>query len=261
MRHVLVHYHIFKNAGSSLDAILMDSFGDSWRPWDPGAPHSAHGPRELIEFIKTNPSVAAISSHTIRPPFPIMRDVAAYPLVFVRHPILRVASVFKYERSLDGETESQRVAMNSSFAEYVRWRLRPEVEPVVRDFQTLYLSGEHLRYEDPRDAVASSQAYARALGILGDLPVFGIVERFGDSVRQFNDRLKHVFPQIQWREAHENVTEPWLGTLDAIRAEIGNSLYDELEACNAFDLSLYKTATSLFEANATAIDTANLNVK
>ena len=40
MRHVIVHYHIFKNAGSTVDSVLKNNFGDRCgsiegrNPWD-----------------------------------------------------------------------------------------------------------------------------------------------------------------------------------------------------------------------------------
>jgi len=29
-RTILIHYHLFKNAGTSLDAVLKENFGDKW---------------------------------------------------------------------------------------------------------------------------------------------------------------------------------------------------------------------------------------
>jgi hypothetical protein len=253
MRHIIVHYHIFKNAGSSIDAILRDSFGTAWKSWDPGEAHSVFAARELAEFINAHDELSAISSHVARPPEPEIKNITIYPLFFVRHPVLRAASVYKYERSLKGETEAQRVAMNSSFAEYVRWRLRPEVEAVVRDFQTIYLSGEQLRYDDPRRAVATTSAFRRAMTLLEDLPVFGLVERFAESVGVLEQRLAHLFPQIKWREVRVNVTESTLGSLEEIESELGSMLYGELEAANRYDLALYEAANVLFNSKRLAL--------
>jgi hypothetical protein len=253
MRHLIVHYHIFKNAGSSLDAILRDSFKAAWKGWDPGEPHSVFSARELIDFINQNPQLSAISSHVARPPVPELKDVAIYPIIFVRHPILRVASVYKYERSLKGETEAQRMAMNNSFADYVRWRLQPEVEAVVRDFQSIYLSGEQLRYDDPRRARATPAAFQRALALIEDIPAFGLVERFAESVELFEQRLGHIFPNVKWREVRVNVTGEALAGLDDIRRELGDELYGALEAANRYDLALYQSATELFASKRLAL--------
>ena len=39
-RHIVVHYHLFKNAGSSIDHLLKIAYADSWINHDPGdLPH------------------------------------------------------------------------------------------------------------------------------------------------------------------------------------------------------------------------------
>lgn len=248
MTNVIIHYHIFKNAGSSVDALLSESFGDLWLPWDPGEADSVYGPRDVIPFLRANPGVKAVSSHTLRPPAPVLTDVKVFPLLFLRHPILRAPSVYKYDRSLEGETERQRVAQRASFAEYVQWCLTTEAVPIFCDFQTLYLSGEQLRYERPAAARPDRPAFLRAMALVEQMDVFGIVERFADSVAQFRRRLQHVFPEISWREVRENVTEPSLGTLEEIEDALGADLYKRLLAANAFDMALYRRALEIFEA-------------
>lgn len=251
VRNVLIHYHIFKNAGSSLDAILAESLGESWVPWDPGDADSVYGPRDVAAFLRETPGARAISSHTLRPPAPVLEDTRVFPLIFLRHPILRAPSVYKYDRSLDGETERQRVAQRSTFAEYVQWCFQADGVPIFRDFQTLHLSGEQLRYENPRHARPDRNAFLRAVALLESLEVFGIVERFNESVAQFGRRLEHVFPEIAWRETRENVSESGLGTLEEIEAALGGDLYERLVTANAYDMALYERALEFFESRAT----------
>lgn len=163
----------------------------------------------------------------------------------MRDPVLRTASVYKYERKLSGETEAQRVALSSTFAEYVRWRLRADVQPVVRDFQSIYLSGEQLRYEDPRNVRMDDNAFRRALALLDEAPVFGVVERFADSVRHFTTALQPLFPEIRWRESQENATGGHLGSREAIRDELGAEIFAALEEANGYDTLLWKRANEL----------------
>src|SRR5579884_1946584 len=144
MRHVLVHYHIFKNAGSSLDRILRDSLGNAWVEWDPVEPTGAVPPEKLAEFIGGHPQFAAVSSHLARPPLPSVAGVVLHTLIFLRHPILRAASVYKYERTAETGTESARIAASRTFAQYVRWQL-DSGSRTIRDFQTIYLSGARFR--------------------------------------------------------------------------------------------------------------------
>lgn len=249
MTNVIIHYHVFKNAGSSIDALLSEALGESWVSWDPGEADSVYGPRDVIRFLRANSHVRALSSHTLRPPTPILTAVGVHPIVFLRHPILRAPSVYKYDRSLEGETERQRVAKHSSFADYVRWCLSNSDEvPIFCDFQTLYLSAEQLRFEDPRAARADRLAFLRATELIEQLNVFGIVERFGESVAQYSSRLAHLFPEIAWREVHENVTGAELGTLEEIEAALGPEIYQRLVEANGYDLALYNRALQIFES-------------
>lgn len=70
MRYVIVHYHIFKNGGSTIESILEREFGSGFV--------SLHGPEagstlvdsDLAEFLLVEPGVMAISSHHLRYPKP-----------------------------------------------------------------------------------------------------------------------------------------------------------------------------------------------
>jgi hypothetical protein len=245
MRHVVAHYHIFKNAGSSIDALLRASFGAAWVQWDPGEAAGAIPADRLTEFLLQHPGVAAISSHLVRPPFHDAPDLRIHPVFLLRHPLLRCASIYKYERKLNGQTEAERVAASSTFAHYIQWRLRNEAA-VIRNFQTVYLSGERFLHAPGVRILASDAAFERALTLLHNAPIFGIVERFPESARMFEEFLRPFFPQIRFTDIRVNTTETSLTTLEEIRDALGADLYAELEANNEYDLALYSRAQSIF---------------
>ena len=56
MRNVVIHYHIFKNAGSSIDKILLDNYGSAWAPFEGSAPTSLLSVRDLAEFVFSRPT-------------------------------------------------------------------------------------------------------------------------------------------------------------------------------------------------------------
>lgn len=252
-RSVILHYHLFKNAGSSIDALLLEAFGEDWASWDPGHEDSVYGARDVMSFLKGSKNVRALSSHTLRLPEPFSGDMRLVPLVLLRHPILRAASVYKYDRSLDGQTKRQQVAMQSSFAEYTRWVVTSGGAPIINNFQTLYLSGDQIRFDDPTLARAERGTFLRATTTLEGLYAFGIVERFSESLALFEHHLKRVFPTIAWREVRENVGAPGLTSLEEIKDELGDDLYARLEAHNAYDLALYDRANKLFDHHREAI--------
>jgi hypothetical protein len=67
LRPIIVHHHIFKNAGTSIDFSLKKYFGGKWSALE--GEHARHIVTEkiLLEFIQNNPGVSAISSHSLRP--------------------------------------------------------------------------------------------------------------------------------------------------------------------------------------------------
>jgi hypothetical protein len=92
---LIVHYHIFKNAGSSVDAGLHAFFGDSWYNFEGAHAHDVQSTESLRRFIAACPMLRAVSSHLARPPLPYTN---AIPIVFLRHPILRALSVYEFVR-------------------------------------------------------------------------------------------------------------------------------------------------------------------
>ena len=72
MRHLIVHYHIFKNAGSTFDAMLEATFGSRWANHDKTQAAAFITPAELAEYIQAHPHLDALSSHHAVLPLPEM---------------------------------------------------------------------------------------------------------------------------------------------------------------------------------------------
>ena len=66
-RHVLIHHHIYKNAGSTVDTILKKHFGELHKSIEAGDPAGTVPPHLLRQFVVDNPGMRAMSSHTSRP--------------------------------------------------------------------------------------------------------------------------------------------------------------------------------------------------
>ena len=95
-RKVIIHYHIFKNAGTSIDRMLKESFSERWANYDKPEPTSKISPAELEEFILDNPDLMAVSSHHAVPPLPD-KHLEVYPIILLRHPIDRAYSAYLFE--------------------------------------------------------------------------------------------------------------------------------------------------------------------
>ena len=72
-RFIFVHYHIFKNGGTTIESILRREFGGGFA--------TVHGPRAssvldakgLTKFLRLHPGISAVSSHHLRYPKPDIR--------------------------------------------------------------------------------------------------------------------------------------------------------------------------------------------
>ena len=143
-RCVLVHYHIFKNAGSSVDFALQRSFGSRWATFEGCHAHDVQTSEQLGQFLESRPELCAVSSHLARPPLPFS---GCRPIVFLRHPLLRARSVYEFTRR-DLKQHGSQISRNGEFSRYVRWALdagREEGGVVIRDYQVVHLSGASLR--------------------------------------------------------------------------------------------------------------------
>ena len=99
-RPVIVHFHLFKNAGTSVDRILQRNFGDRWIEIE-GPNNKKLTQDALIDFIRGNPQYDAISSHTAVVSVPQYDDIEIIPIFFYRHPIDRIRSAYDFERKQD----------------------------------------------------------------------------------------------------------------------------------------------------------------
>jgi len=262
-RHVILHYHIFKNAGTSFDTALHRSFGDTWAPFDRPVESPAPIPTsELTRFLSDNPQVKAFSSHAARWPEPSGPDLRIYPIVFLRNPIDRVGSIYsQYHRIGD------RNATTRSFGEYVDWVLEtPHLFEhtdltlfVASSFQTLFLSDDD-RIVQPAGApipFVTEGHLASASKRLHSLPVFGLVERYHESLAWIQASLGPVFPELDLKPFRENAANDRAPSIERriseIREALGQQRYERLLRINEADLELYEQAVDLFAARTAGI--------
>ena len=96
-RSVIVHYHTFKNSGTSFDELLTANYQDAHLCFDGPFPYTLFNQQELLKVIRRNPNKIAFSSHSIRLPVPTDLEHNAIAALFVRHPMLRIRSVYGFE--------------------------------------------------------------------------------------------------------------------------------------------------------------------
>lgn len=244
MRHILLHGHIFKNAGSTFDWSLKRSFGEGFIDHRDDKPMRLSGSEVLRQLVQDNPDLCAISSHHMTRDFPELPGVNFIPVNLLRHPLLRIRSVYDFERKQKGVTPGARAAREKSFRDYVAWRMQPDVARTIRNYQTLYLNGCH----KPVDNFAIAEQYfPQALAAISAGALLGIVERYDESMVVLEEALREYFPEIDLSYVAQNVSarankgEDENAALSEILADMG-TLAGRLLDENSFDQAIYQAA-------------------
>lgn len=251
-RCVLIHYHIFKNAGCSVDASLKASLDGGWAAFEGSHAHDILSAAQLAGFLRANPHVRAVSSHLARPPLPWS---GCLPVVFLRHPLLRARSVYEFTRRDSAQPFSQAAGTND-FAGYVRWALRRERGSIViRNYQVVHLSEASWRCEDILDTEAGQNDLEQACTLLEKWGVAGLVESFGLSMRVFQSLYGLALPEIRFENLHINATVstpaiPIDEQIEQCRQMLGTELYEDFMAANEMDTALHAHAKRLLETAA-----------
>ncbi len=247
MRQIIVHYHIFKNAGTSIDIGLEASFGSGWHNFDVHPEWGNIPSSDLLDHLVANPNLQALSSHQARWPEPSGDGIIAYPIVFLRHPIDRVGSMYRF-----GIARDEPGTKGFTLAEYVDRLLEPDSGWVGRSFQTLFLSDDDHLIKPPEgpSTQATEAHFDQAIRRLQRLPTFGMVERFQDSIARLNWWLAPTFPRLALLPFRANASDDRGATLtdriDEIHEALGDIRYQRLESANEADLELWSSAVRLF---------------
>ena len=251
MRPLILHGHLFKNAGSTFDWSLRRCFEDSFLDHRDDESMREGGNEFLKSLILKNPGLIAISSHVM----PLMHSyptgIKIIPIYFLRHPLLRVRSVYEFElRQLPAITPGAIEAKNRSFGEYIAWRLDEKVGAIIRNYHSRYLGG--LRRRGP-SAKGDKEDVGTALQTLSQTPIAPIVEHYDSSMIILEEALKPLFNSIDLSYVAQNVLqkEDKEITLDekllGLQNDLGG-LYDDLVAANRFDLLLYEAGIELLHS-------------
>lgn len=246
-RPVLIHYRIFRNAGSSVDHALRTSFGPRWTTFEGEHVTDAMSTDGLRTFLAQSPTITAVSSRSARPPLPWP---GCRPIVLIRHPIDRMRSIYDFVAA-DRTQPTSEIARARGFCGYVEWVLDGGPGGLaIGNYQTIHLSAATFRNGSVVDAPPTVDDLTEACEHLLSWPAIGLVDRFELSLQLFQELYADEFPGWRARPVRLNARRrssmSLADRLATIRAELGNSLADRLEEANALDLQLYGLAERHF---------------
>jgi hypothetical protein len=236
LRKIIFHYHLFKNAGTSVDELLKANFPNRWLTREFNGSHGANI-AQVAQWLQEEPSAVAFSSHTALLPPPSLDDTELFPVLFVRHPIDRIASAYEFERKQDSNNVGAVVARQTSLTGYIEFHLsQGHSHSQCQNFQID-------RFAHFLKGTTGSQS-ALGLQALDALPFVGLVEEFEQSINRLATWLTPHFPGFKPVLAAKNVSRdrslPLELKLEGIRAEIGSACYDSLLEANAGDMALFE---------------------
>lgn len=236
---ILFHCHLFKNAGTTIEYLLNRNFPDAHGHLE-AADFRQLTPAEITGALDQNAHWRALSSHTaslVIPEYP--RPLIG--LVFIRHPIDRVHSVYRYERRRTDEDKimnpSAQVAKETDFRGFVNWALDENngYGSIIRNFQSRHILG--------RDDLPEAKRLLRRTSCVGT------VEELDLSLGVFKYSLKRYFGEMNLDYVIQNQSRNRHPELDSrikeIESLLGPELYGDLLAKNASDLELWAYAGRL----------------
>ncbi len=246
-RHILLHYHLFKNAGTSIDRLLQESYGEQWKNYDKDKPGAKISGAEIQLYLEDNPALVALSSHQIVPPVP-RGDFSILPIVFLRDPVDRIKSAWLFEWQKQPGLSTPK----GSLSDYILEKFKPRSGSVIANFQVSRLSNSEYNNTIPVAGLSDHDRLHQAMAFLRQCPFFGIVDRFDDSLRLLADATRHNYPELECKAYKENVSQSMSVSLAEkyaqLQHEIGNEMYNTVLQRNALDLQLYSYALGLFDS-------------
>lgn len=254
MRKVIVHYHIYKNSGTSFERVLDESFGPRHIRFDGPFPFFTIDQVQLDRIIRRHRDAQAFSSHQTQLPHPSALDYQVIAALFLRHPILRIASIYRFKRKTRDGTPASELAQTHEFPAFIEACFRTAGQlPHISNGQTRHLSAVHGSNPEVR-RLADKMIYdlATARRNLANVELLGRTDHFEQDVQRFAGiAAGHDLILKVPSNTRHNTTEDSSGSVEErverTLSELPGALRQKLLAANAQDLALYADAAKLIE--------------
>lgn len=256
-RNIIIHVHIFKNAGSTFDWSLNRNFEYKFIDHRDNIPMIKDKISYLINYLEKNPHIKALSSHHIHFEIKTIKNYQFHKVYFLRDPILRAKSVYTFEKKQsNSDTPGSKKAKQLSFKDFISWYLEDDSPRTIQNSQTAFCAGLDI------DAIPELSTLKKAIFNIGQNPLIGVVERYDESMVIFEDVLTPFFPEIDLSYVIQNKTSNHVNFDSNNKIKITNELediHDHLLKKNNLDLEIYRFANSIIDKRIQSIK--NFSVK
>lgn len=241
-RPVVLHFHIFKNAGTTIDFILKQNFGKRLVHLHGDRFDSSLSNPEVLTFLEQHPDVAAISSHHLRPPKPASEDFTFLDVIVLREPLDRLCSIYDfYGRSDQQNDPLTKPAKSMQLGEFIRF-LESEYPHLVKNPQLNFVA-------NGGGAIPNAQDLQRGTSLAMQAAILGVTELMDQCLVTAEFALGEELGKIDFSYLSQNVTldRGRKAASDRLREACGEKFYNEICEAHALDSELHRCATE--EAN------------
>lgn len=266
MRHILLHTHIFKNAGSTVEATLERHFGTNYTTnFNPtGLADGRVYPQALYQHLDKYPHIQALSSYQFfgrnfnddlekKLLFENEKNYCFHDCIIIRHPLVRLVSMYVYYRTMPLTEEPLHItASHSSFGEFLNILIGHYPHLAINPQTTIFGA-------DNYGVPPSFENLERALARLKKATILGTVEEYDKTMVVAEYFLQPLFKGIQLHyPRHENVSNYTLlpgynGSLESIKEILGASYFSDLCDLNDLDIELWHAVSKELRRRASYI--------
>jgi hypothetical protein len=239
IRFVLLHYHIFKNAGSTIEFVLKRAFGQRFATLHGADPNSINSGSDMAAFLLSQPGVAAISSHHLKYPKPALPGLVVFDLCLLRDPLERLASMYKHFRRSPAMDEISARAKQMDLRSFFDLLIQ-EHPHMVNNVQVNILANASA-YTRPPD----STDLAAALHIVRESSAIGVVDLFDQSMVAAEYFLRPAFPALRLEYVRQNASnngDAAAAPDSQFRDALGPVVFVQLQKMNQLDSELVSRA-------------------
>jgi len=255
MRTVICHYHIYKNSGTSFDALLTENYGDKHICFDGPFPFFSIDQEEFTKIIQRKNDKVAFSSHQVKLPVPVSLDFHVLPVVFVRHPLLRVLSIYNFKaQTYDGTTISK-AAREMSFDEWITYCFGNSQELTQISNSQTRIVGSAYRQKPLMRRMPMGMEYDihQAIRNIDCVKLLARTEHFNEDVKRFPKILCEYDIKFEFKDlAPKNVTSKSFDQsieerIDGVKQLLSEVNYQKLLDANMQDKRLLEHVSDLLE--------------
>jgi hypothetical protein len=240
-RQVILHYHIFKNAGTTVESILKNNFRARFARFDSDDYNSTLSNEALLEFLAVHPEVVAVTSHHLRPPKPVDDRFVFHDILFLRHPVARLWSIYEFYRRTDLETDP--------LAAVAKARSAQEFFQLLIDDYLLHSNNAQVNLlASGGGKLPSESDLPHATEVIRQATALGVAELFDESAVVGEYSLSRAFKGVDFSYVAQNVSAGRPMSLDAqlerFQRHCGTEIFDRIMKLNQLDLALVEIARS-----------------